>query len=134
MTDAALDLYASYGQDGLIDEGGYLLNDETIEVLIRQALCHAGARAQVIAPSDMMGGRIGAIREALEDTGHTHTRIMAYSAKYASAFYGPFRNAAGSSANLGSADKRTYQMDPANSNEPCRKAPTWLWSNRICSI
>ena len=117
MTDVALDPYTSHGQDGLIDEDGYVLNDETIEVLIRQALCHAEAGAQVIAPSDMMDGRIGAIRKTLEDAGYTHTRIMAYSAKYASAFYGPFRDAVGSSANLGSADKRTYQMDPANSNE-----------------
>lgn len=117
MTDVALDPYTSHGQDGLIDEDGYVLNDETIEVLIRQALCHAEAGAQVIAPSDMMDGRIGAIRKTLEDAGYSHTRIMAYSAKYASAFYGPFRDAVGSSANLGSADKRTYQMDPANSNE-----------------
>ena len=117
MTDVALDPYTSHGQDGLIDENGYVLNDETVEVLIKQALCHAEAGAQVIAPSDMMDGRIGAIREALEDAGHIHTRLMAYSAKYASAFYGPFRDAVGSSANLGKADKRTYQMDPANSNE-----------------
>ena len=117
MTDVALDPYTSHGQDGLIEENGYVLNDETVEVLIKQALCHAEAGAQVIAPSDMMDGRIGAIREALEDAGHIHTRLMAYSAKYASAFYGPFRDAVGSSANLGKADKRTYQMDPANSNE-----------------
>ncbi len=117
MTDVALDPYTSHGQDGLIDENGYVLNDETVEVLIKQALCHAEAGAQVIAPSDMMDGRIGAIREALEDAGHIHTQLMAYSAKYASAFYGPFRDAVGSSANLGKADKRTYQMDPANSNE-----------------
>ena len=117
MTDIALDPYTSHGQDGLIDEHGYVLNDETIEVLIRQALCHADAGAQVIAPSDMMDGRISAIREALEATQHIHTRIMAYSAKYASAFYGPFRDAVGSSANLGNADKKTYQMDPANTNE-----------------
>ena len=117
MTDVALDPYTSHGQDGLIDENGYVLNDETVEVLIKQALCHAEAGAQVIAPSDMMDGRIGVIREALEDAGHIHTRLMAYSAKYASAFYGPFRDAVGSSANLGKADKRTYQMDPANSNE-----------------
>ena len=117
MTDIALDPYTSHGQDGLIDEHGYVLNDETIEVLIRQALCHADAGAQVIAPSDMMDGRISAIREALEAAQHIHTRIMAYSAKYASAFYGPFRDAVGSSANLGNADKKTYQMDPANTNE-----------------
>ena len=117
MTDVALDPYTSHGQDGLIDQNGYVLNDETVEVLIKQALCHAEAGAQVIAPSDMMDGRIGAIREALEDAGHIHTRLMAYSAKYASAFYGPFRDAVGSSTNLGKADKRTYQMDPANSNE-----------------
>ncbi|MDO4998351.1 MAG: porphobilinogen synthase [Neisseria sp.] len=117
MTDIALDPYTSHGQDGLTDETGYVLNDETIEVLIQQALCHADAGAQVVAPSDMMDGRIGAIREALEDAGHIHTRIMAYSAKYASAFYGPFRDAVGSAANLGKADKKTYQQDPANSNE-----------------
>lgn len=117
MTDVALDPYTIHGQDGLIDETGYVLNDETIEVLIRQALCHADAGAQVIAPSDMMDGRIGAIREALEEAGHIYTRIMAYSAKYASAFYGPFRDAVGSSANLGKADKKSYQMDPANSDE-----------------
>ncbi|MDO1510573.1 MULTISPECIES: porphobilinogen synthase [unclassified Neisseria] len=117
MTDVALDPYTIHGQDGLIDNAGYVLNDETIDVLIKQALCHAAAGAQVIAPSDMMDGRIGAIREALEDAGHIHTRIMAYSAKYASAFYGPFRDAVGSSANLGKADKYTYQMDPANTNE-----------------
>lgn len=117
MTDIALDPYTSHGQDGLTDANGYVLNDETIEVLVKQALCHAEAGAQVVAPSDMMDGRIAAIREALEDTGHIHTRIMAYSAKYASAFYGPFRDAVGSAANLGKADKKTYQMDPANSNE-----------------
>lgn len=117
MTDVALDPYTIHGQDGLIDKEGYVLNDETIEVLIKQALCHADAGAQVVAPSDMMDGRIGAIRKALEDAGHIHTRIMAYSAKYASAFYGPFRDAVGSSANLGKADKSTYQMDPTNSNE-----------------
>lgn len=117
MTDIALDPYTSHGQDGLTDANGYVLNDETIEVLVKQALCHAEAGAQVVAPSDMMDGRIAAIREALEDAGHTHTRIMAYSAKYASAFYGPFRDAVGSAANLGKADKKTYQMDPANSNE-----------------
>ena len=117
MTDIALDPYTSHGQDGLIDDNGYVLNDETIEVLTRQALCHADAGAQVIAPSDMMDGRISAIRAALESAQHIHTRIMAYSAKYASAFYGPFRDAVGSAANLGNADKKTYQMDPANTNE-----------------
>lgn len=117
MTDVALDPYTVHGQDGLTDQDGYVLNDETIEVLIRQALCHAEAGAQVVAPSDMMDGRIGAIREALEEAGHIHTRIMAYSAKYASAFYGPFRDAVGSTQNLGKADKKTYQMDPANSDE-----------------
>ncbi len=117
MTDVALDPYTTHGQDGLIDSQGYVLNDETIDVLIRQALCHAEAGAQVVAPSDMMDGRIGAIRSALEAGGHIHTRIMAYSAKYASAFYGPFRDAVGSSSALGKADKKTYQMDPANTNE-----------------
>lgn len=117
MTDVALDPYTIHGQDGLIDENGYVLNDETIEVLTRQALCHAEAGAQVVAPSDMMDGRIGVIRAALEENGHIHTRIMAYSAKYASAFYGPFRDAVGSAANLGNADKKTYQMDPGNLNE-----------------
>ena len=117
MTDVALDPYTIHGQDGLTDANGYVLNDETIEVLVKQALCHADAGAQVVAPSDMMDGRILAIREALEDAGHIHTRIMAYSAKYASAYYGPFRDAVGSAANLGKADKRNYQMDPANSNE-----------------
>ena len=117
MTDIALDPYTSHGQDGLTDAGGYVMNDETIVVLVYYVLCHAEAGAQVVAPSDMMDGRIGAIREALEDNGHIHTRIMAYSAKYASAFYGPFRDAVGSAGNLGKADKKTYQMDPANSNE-----------------
>lgn len=117
MTDVALDPYTVHGQDGLTDENGYVMNDETVEVLVKQALCHAEAGAQVVAPSDMMDGRIGAIREALEDAGRIHTRIMAYSAKYASAFYGPFRDAVGSSGNLGKADKKTYQMDPANTDE-----------------
>lgn len=117
MTDVALDPYTVHGQDGLTDENGYVMNDETVEVLVKQALCHAEAGAQVVAPSDMMDGRIGVIREALEDVGHIHTRIMAYSAKYASAFYGPFRDAVGSSGNLGKADKKTYQMDPANTDE-----------------
>ena len=117
MTDVALDPYTIHGQDGLMNEQGYVLNDETVEVLVKQALCHAEAGAQVIAPSDMMDGRIGAIRQSLEAQGYIHTRIMAYSAKYASAFYGPFRDAVGSSSNLGNADKKTYQMDPANLNE-----------------
>ena len=117
MTDVALDPYTLSGQDGLTDSTGYVLNDETIEVLVKQALSHAEAGAQVVAPSDMMDGRIAAIRVALENAGHIHTRIMAYSAKYASAFYGPFRDAVGSSGNLGKADKKTYQMDPANTDE-----------------
>ena len=117
MTDVALDPYTLSGQDGLTDDSGYVLNDETVEVLIKQALSHAEAGAQVVAPSDMMDGRIGAIRDALEEAGHIHTRIMAYSAKYASAFYGPFRDAVGSSGNLGKSGKESYQMDPANSDE-----------------
>lgn len=117
MTDIALDPYTSHGQDGLIDEAGYVLNDETIAVLTRQAQTHAAAGADIVAPSDMMDGRIGAVRAALDEHGHIHTRIMAYSAKYASSFYGPFRDAVGSSANLGSGNKYTYQMDPANSDE-----------------
>ena len=121
MTDVALDPYTSHGQDGMIDEHGYVLNDETIPMLIGQALCHAYAGADIVAPSDMMDGRIGAIRAALEDERFIHTRIMAYSAKYASAFYGPFREAVGSSANLGKSDKNTYQMDPANSDEALRE-------------
>jgi len=117
ITDIALDPYTSHGQDGLIDDAGYVMNDETVVVLVKQALCHAQAGADVVAPSDMMDGRIGAIREALEANGHIHTRILAYSAKYASSFYGPFRDAVGTAVNLGSADKNTYQMDPANSDE-----------------
>lgn len=117
MTDVALDPYTTHGQDGLIDPSGYVLNDETIEVLVRQAVSHANAGADIVAPSDMMDGRVGQIREALESSGHIHTRILAYSAKYASAFYGPFRDAVGSAANLGSGNKYTYQMDPANSDE-----------------
>ncbi len=117
MTDVALDPFTSHGQDGLIDDSGYVMNDKTVEVLVRQAVSHAEAGAQVVAPSDMMDGRIGAIRDALEAAGYIHTRIMAYSAKYASGFYGPFRDAVGSAANLGGGDKRTYQMDPANSDE-----------------
>jgi porphobilinogen synthase len=121
LTDIALDPYTSHGQDGLIDDNGYVINDVTTAMLIRQALCHADAGVDVVAPSDMMDGRIGAIRAALEEAGHIHTRIMAYSAKYASAFYGPFRDAVGSAANLGKGDKNTYQMDPANSDEALRE-------------
>jgi porphobilinogen synthase len=117
MTDVALDPFTTHGQDGLIDESGYVLNDVTIEVLVRQALVQAGAGVDIVAPSDMMDGRIGAIRQALEAAGHIHTRIMAYSAKYASAFYGPFRDAVGSSGNLGKSNKMVYQMDPANTDE-----------------
>jgi len=117
ITDVALDPFTTHGQDGLIDETGYVLNDETVEVLTRQALSHAEAGADVVAPSDMMDGRIGAIRTALEQKGLIHTRILAYSAKYASSFYGPFRDAVGSAANLGGGDKYSYQMDPANSDE-----------------
>ncbi len=117
MTDVALDPFTTHGQDGLIDKSGYVLNDETVEVLVKQAISHAEAGADVVAPSDMMDGRIGAIREALESYDHIYTRIMAYSAKYASSFYGPFRDAVGSSANLGAGNKYTYQMDPANSDE-----------------
>jgi porphobilinogen synthase len=121
ITDIALDPYTSHGQDGLIDENGYVLNDETIAVLVKQALSHAEAGADIVAPSDMMDGRIGAVRQALEENGHIHTRILAYSAKYASAFYGPFRDAVGSAANLGKGNKFTYQMDPANSDEAIRE-------------
>ncbi|NVZ10259.1 porphobilinogen synthase [Allochromatium humboldtianum] len=117
MTDVALDPFTTHGQDGLIDEAGYVMNDETVDVLVRQAVSHAEAGADIVAPSDMMDGRIGAVRAALEAAGHIHTRIMAYSAKYASSYYGPFRDAVGSAANLGAGNKYTYQMDPANSNE-----------------
>ncbi|MDD2699902.1 MAG: porphobilinogen synthase [Sideroxydans sp.] len=117
MTDIALDPYTSHGQDGLIDDSGYVLNDETIAVLTRQAQAHAAAGADIVAPSDMMDGRIGAVRAALDEQQHIYTRIMAYSAKYASSFYGPFRDAVGSSGNLGKGNKYTYQMDPANSDE-----------------
>ena len=117
ITDVALDPYTSHGQDGLIDGSGYVLNDETVEVLIKQALSHAKAGADIVAPSDMMDGRIGKIREALEKAGFIHTKILAYSAKYASSFYGPFRDAVGSAKNLGKSDKNSYQMDPANTNE-----------------
>ncbi len=117
ITDVALDPFTTHGQDGLIDDSGYIVNDETVEVLVKQALSHAQAGADIVAPSDMMDGRIGAIRQALEAQGHIHTRILAYSAKYASSFYGPFRDAVGSADNLGSGNKYSYQMDPANSDE-----------------
>jgi porphobilinogen synthase len=117
MTDVALDPFTTHGQDGLLDESGYIINDETVDVLVKQALSHAEAGAQIVAPSDMMDGRIGAIRDALENAGQIHTRIMAYSAKYASSFYGPFRDAVGSAGNLGGGNKFSYQMDPANSDE-----------------
>jgi porphobilinogen synthase len=117
MTDVALDPYTSHGQDGVIDRTGYIINDVTLDVLVRQALVQAEAGVDIVAPSDMMDGRIGRIRGALEKAGHIHTKIMAYSAKYASGFYGPFREAVGSAKNLGKSDKKTYQMDPANSDE-----------------
>jgi porphobilinogen synthase len=121
LTDVALDPFTSHGQDGLLDAGGYILNDETVVVLERQALVQAEAGVDIVAPSDMMDGRIGAIRSALERAGRIHTRIMAYSAKYASAFYGPFRDAVGSASSLGKADKKVYQMDPGNSDEALRE-------------
>lgn len=117
ITDIALDPYTSHGQDGLLDDSGYVMNDETVAVLARQAVTHAQAGADVVAPSDMMDGRVAALRAALEEAGHIHTRILAYAAKYASSFYGPFRDAVGSAANLGKGNKTTYQMDPANSDE-----------------
>ena len=132
MTDVALDPYTSHGQDGWLDKTGYILNDETVGQLVKQALTQAAAGVDIVAPSDMMDGRIGAIRDALEKKGHIHTRIMAYSAKYASAFYGPFRDAVGTRGALGKADKNVYQMDPATATRPCArwpstspKAPTW---------
>ena len=121
MTDVALDPFTSHGQDGLMNKQGYIVNDETVEVLVRQAVSHADAGADIVAPSDMMDGRIGAIRSALEQAGHTNTRILAYSAKYASSFYGPFRDAVGSSATLGGGNKYSYQMDPANTDEALRE-------------
>jgi len=121
LTDVALDPFTSHGQDGLLDDTGYILNDETVAVLRQQALVQAQAGVDIVAPSDMMDGRIGAIRQALEEAGQIHTRIMAYSAKYASAFYGPFRDAVGSAGNLGKADKKVYQMDPGNSDEALRE-------------
>ena len=121
LTDVALDPYTSHGQDGVLDANGYVLNDETTPLLVKQALAQAAAGVDIVAPSDMMDGRIGAIRAALEHDHHIHTRIMAYSAKYASAFYGPFRDAVGSAANLGKGSKATYQMDPGNSDEALRE-------------
>src|SRR6476469_6788267 len=121
ITDVALDPYTTHGQDGLVDASGYVLNDETVEALVKQALSHARAGADVVAPSDMMDGRIGAIRSALEQDGHLHTRILAYSAKYASSFYGPFRDAVGSAGALGKGNKYSYQMDPANTDEALRE-------------
>ncbi|MEY2797506.1 MAG: hypothetical protein RLZZ119_987 [Pseudomonadota bacterium] len=121
MTDVALDPYTSHGQDGVLDDQHRILNDETVAILIKQALCHAQAGVDIVAPSDMMDGRIGAIRTTLENQGLIHTRIMAYAAKYASSFYGPFRDAVGSASNLGKADKKTYQMDPANGDEAIRE-------------
>jgi porphobilinogen synthase len=121
LTDVALDPFTTHGQDGLIDDSGYILNDETVEVLQQQALVQAAAGVDIVAPSDMMDGRIGAIRTALEAGGHIHTSVMAYSAKYASAFYGPFRDAVGSKGNLGKSDKKVYQMDPGNSDEALRE-------------
>jgi porphobilinogen synthase len=121
ITDVALDPFTSHGQDGLINQDGYVMNDETIAVLVKQALSHAEAGADIVAPSDMMDGRIGAIREALEAQNHINTRILAYSAKYASSFYGPFRDAVGSAGNLGKGNKYSYQMDPANSDEALRE-------------
>lgn len=126
ITDVALDPFTTHGQDGILDDNNYVMNEETVDALVRQALSHANAGAQIVAPSDMMDGRIQAIREALELAGHSNVRIMAYSAKYASAYYGPFRDAVGSAANLGSADKSTYQMDPANSNEALHEVATDL--------
>ncbi len=121
ITDIALDPYTSHGQDGLIDDSGYVMNDETVAVLAKQAVVHAQVGADVVAPSDMMDGRVAALRGALESAGHIHTRILAYAAKYASSFYGPFRDAVGSAANLGAGNKYTYQMDPANSDEALRE-------------
>ena len=121
ISDVALDPYTSHGQDGLIDDTGYVLNDETVEVLTKQAMCHAEAGVDIVAPSDMMDGRVGDIRRAFEESGYVHTRILAYSAKYASSFYGPFRDAVGSAKNLAGGDKYSYQMDPANSDEALRE-------------
>lgn len=127
ISDIALDPYTLHGQDGLIDDQGYVINDQTIEVLVKQALSHASAGADIVAPSDMMDGRIGAIRQALEDSGYVNTKILAYSAKYASSFYGPFRDAVGSAGSLGTADKYNYQMDPSNSDEALREVELDLY-------
>lgn len=121
VTDVALDPFTTHGQDGIVDDAGYVRNDVTVDTLVRQAVSHADAGVDIVAPSDMMDGRVGAIRDALEEAGHTNVRILAYSAKYASAYYGPFRDAVGSASNLGRADKRTYQMDPANRAEALRE-------------
>ena len=121
ITDVALDLFTTHGQDGIVDDTGYVLNDETTEILVKQALSHAEAGADIVAPSDMMDGRVGAIREALEANRFIHTNIMAYSAKYASSYYGPFRDAVGSASNLKGGNKFTYQMDPANSDEALKE-------------
>jgi len=126
ISDVALDPFTTHGQDGILNDDNYVMNEETVDALVRQALSHADAGAQIVAPSDMMDGRIQAIREALEMAGHSNVRIMAYSAKYASAYYGPFRDAVGSAANLGKANKSTYQMDPANSNEALHEVATDL--------
>ena len=126
ISDVALDPFTTHGQDGILDDDNYVMNEETVDALVRQALSHADAGAQIVAPSDMMDGRIQAMREALELAGHTNVRIMAYSAKYASAYYGPFRDAVGSAANLGTANKSTYQMDPATSNEALHEVATDL--------
>lgn len=126
ISDVALDPFTTHGQDGILDDDNYVMNEETVDALVRQAISHADAGAQIVAPSDMMDGRILAMREALEISGHTNVRIMAYSAKYASAYYGPFRDAVGSAANLGKANKSTYQMDPANSNEALHEVATDL--------
>ena len=139
MTDVALDPYTTHGQDGIIDDSGYVLNDVTVDMLVKQTLSHAAAGADIVAPSDMMDGRVGAMRKALEKDGHINTVILAYAAKFASAFYGPFRDAVGSAANLGAGDKSTYQVAPSNSDEAVRevaldlrKAPTSSWSSRRC--
>lgn len=139
MCDVALDPYTTHGQDGLIDETGFILNDETIEMLVKQMLAQAQAGADIVAPSDMMDGRIGIIRDALEAHGLIYTKIMAYSAKYASCYYGPFRDAVGSASNLGKSNKAVYQQDPAIPMKPCGKsvwtwlkALTWSWSSLVC--
>ena len=138
ITDVALDPFTTHGQDGLVDERGYVVNDATVEALVKQAISHAEAGADVVAPSDMMDGRVGAIRAALEVDGHVNTRILAYAAKYASAFYGPFRDAVGSAGNLGKGNKYTYQMDPANADEALREVALDLEEgadmNGICQI